>query len=137
MLTENDIVDILVKHLTKNNYNIIQSLDTNSKGVDIIADEAGSNDRLYIEVKGETSSRLHSRRFGKAFDGKQIRTHISSAVFAAMKIISSKPSGNKTNAAIAFPASEGHRQEFEKIRIAVKQLGIKVFWVDPKTVSED
>ena len=137
MLNENEIVELLTKHLIANNYKIIQSLDTNSKGIDIIADNIKNNDRLFIEAKGETSSKEHTNRFGQAFDSKQIRNHISRAVFAAMKIITLKPAGSKTKAAIALPATEGHKKEFENIRGAVEKLNIKIFWVDTENVIED
>ena len=137
MLNENDVVELLIKHLISNNYKIIQSLNTNSKGIDIIADNIKTNARLFIEVKGETSSKEHTNRFGKAFDSKQIRNHISRAVFAAMKVISLKPAGAKTKAAIALPATDGHKKEFNNIRLAVKQLNIKVFWVDTEKVVEE
>lgn len=112
-------------------------LNTNSKGIDIIAYNNKNNNRLFIEVKGETSSKGHTNRFGKAFDGKQIRNHISRAVFAAMKVISQKLAGNKTKAAIALPATDGHKKEFDNIRLAVKQLNLKVFWVDTEKVVEE
>ena len=137
MLNENDVVELLIKHLINNNYKIIQSLNTNSKGIDIVADNIKTNDRLFIEVKGETSSKEHTNRFGKAFDSKQIRNHISRAVFAAMKVISLKPAGAKTKAAIALPATDGHKKEFDNIRLAVKQLNVKVFWVDTEKVVEE
>lgn len=137
MLNENDIVRILTEHLKANGYDIVQSLDTNSKGVDIIADNIKTKQRLFVEAKGETSSKEHTNRFGKPFEGKQIRNHIARAVLAAMKIISAKPAGNKTRAAIAFPSTDGHRKELETVKVAVKRLDIKIFWVDEKKVTEE
>jgi Holliday junction resolvase-like predicted endonuclease len=137
MLNENDVVELVTKYLLDNGYTIVQSLDTNSKGIDIIADHLKTNDRLFVEAKGETSSKEHTNRFGKAFDSKQVRNHISRAVFSAMKVVSLKPAGKKTKAAIALPSTDGHKKEFENIKAAVRQLNIKVFWVDTEKVIED
>ncbi|HXU27666.1 MAG TPA: hypothetical protein VN698_10570 [Bacteroidia bacterium] len=137
MLNENDIVKILINYLESKNHKILQSRDTNSKGIDIIALNSKTKNELHIEVKGETSSKQHTARYGKPFDSKQIRTHISRAVFSAMKVISLKPVGSKTIAAIALPKTKGHVSAFENIKKAVKKLDIKIFWVDEKTVSEE
>ncbi len=137
MLNENHIVDLLTAYLKKNDYEIVQSLDTKSKGVDIIADNKITKHRLFVEVKGETSSKEHTNRFGKPFDGKQIRNHIARAILASMKIISAKPAGNKTRVAIAFPLNDSHQKEMETVKVAVKQLEIKIFWVNEKKVIEE
>ena len=137
MLNENDIVQILTEYLKKNSYKIIQSLTTDEKGVDIIADNLLNNQRLYVEVKGETSSKSYTNRFGKSFSGGQIRNHISRAVFASMVILSSKPAGDKTKVAIALPVTDGHKKEIETIAKALKTLHIKVFWVNEDGVTED
>lgn len=135
MLNENDIVEKLTEHLKNNGFEIIQSLDTKSKGVDIIADNGKY--RYFIEAKGATSSKEHTARYGKAFDSKQIFNHIAKAIFASMKIISSKPAGSKTKAAIALPVTTGHKQELETVRFSIKQLGLKVFWVEQDKVTEE
>lgn len=135
MLNENDIVQKLTNHLKSNGFEIIQSLDTKSKGVDIIADNGKY--RYFIEAKGETSSKESSNRFGKAFDSKQIYNHLAKAIFASMKVLSSKPAGSKTRAGIALPLTIGHKREFETVKPSVKQLGLKVFWVESNKVTEE
>lgn len=65
MLTENNIVDILSTYLEKVGYDILQKLWTGQKGVDIIARREGQ--KLFIEAKGETSSKSYTNRFGKLF----------------------------------------------------------------------
>ncbi|HXD93067.1 MAG TPA: hypothetical protein VNX01_07620 [Bacteroidia bacterium] len=137
MLNENNVRDILINYLEGKKHKIISSCDTNSKGIDIIALDLKTKNELHIEVKGETSSKKHTARYGKPFDSKQIRTHISRAVFSAMKVISLKPVGSKTVAAIALPKTKGHVSEFDNVKKAVKKLNIKIFWVDEKTVSEE
>lgn len=137
MLNENNIVKLLAEYLKSNGYEIVQALDTVSRGPDIIADNIKTKHRLFVEVKGETSSKEHTNRYGKPFDGKQIRNHIARAVFTAMQVLTSKPAGDKTKAAIALPLTAGHQKELETVRNAIKRLDIKVFFVDSNGVKEE
>jgi hypothetical protein len=134
MLTENDIVTLLTDYLKKKGYEIHQSLGTTQKGVDIIAQN--KNHTLYIEAKGETSSMEHTNRFGNAFDGNQIKSHVSRAVLASMAILQNKPAGQKTKVGIALPDTGGHRELIDRILNPLKTLGIKVFWVTRESISE-
>lgn len=70
MLTENDIVENLSKFLKLKGYTISQQLTTNQTGIDIIAEN--ESEKLYIEAKGETSSKETSNRFGKPFNRKLV-----------------------------------------------------------------
>ncbi|MCF6407514.1 hypothetical protein L3C95_31775 [Chitinophaga filiformis] len=134
MLTENDIVRLLSAHLKKSGYIITQSLLTTQQGIDIIAED--TKHILYIEAKGETSSKEHSKRYGNAFDGNQIKSHVSRAILASMKILHDKPAGPKTKVGIALPDTAGHRELVAKINIPLKTLGIKIFFVTENGVHE-
>lgn len=129
MIDENDVVQILADYLKKNSYKIHQQLATDKAGVDIIAENIITKHWLYIEAKGETSSKSHTNRYGKAFTNGQILNHIAKAVFASMVILSSKPAGDKTKAAIALPATDGHKKQLATIAKSLKALNIKIFWV--------
>lgn len=91
---------------------------------------------LYVEAKGETSSKLGTRRFGKVFNGAQIKSHVSRAILAAFEIISTNPSGLKTQAAIALPDNEGHRKVINKILPALNHSNIRVYFVASDSVTE-
>ena len=134
MLTENDIVSILIEHLSRNGYEINQALQTHQHGIDIIAENA--KHILYIEAKGETSSKEHTNRYGNAFDKNQIKSHVSRAILASMKILHEKPAGTKTKVGIALPDTTDHRDLVEKILNPIKTLGIKVFFVSDDKVKE-
>jgi Holliday junction resolvase len=54
VLTENHIIAFLTKYLKTKGFEIIQSLGTYEKGIDIIAKK--DDEFLYIEAKGEMSS---------------------------------------------------------------------------------
>ena len=132
MLTENDIVNILSDHLEAEGYMIVQSLNTIEKGIDIIAKRNGRT--LYIEAKGETSSKSHTNRFGKPFSKNQIKSHVSKAILTSMKILTSKSDGQNIEVAIALPETEMHQDLIDDIHLALKKLGIIVFWVNQDTV---
>lgn len=134
MLTENDIISLLTTYLENSGYKISQSLSTTQKGIDVIAEN--NNHILYIEAKGETSSREKSNRYGNAFNLDQIKSHVSRAILAAMKVLNDKPAGPKTKAAIALPDTAGHRKLLKKISNPLKTLGIKCFFVSEGGVTE-
>lgn len=135
MLTENDIVEKVTDFLKANGYRIIQSLNTNQQGVDIIAET--EFEKLYIEAKGETSALKTSKRFGLPFNRNQVKAHISVALLATMKIISSLPAGNKTKVGIALPDIESHRQVIKKITPALKKLNIKIYRVSKTKIQTE
>lgn len=132
MLTENDIIEILTNFLKEKKYNILQSLNTNQHGVDVIVEN--ENETLYIEAKGETSSKETSNRYGKPFNANQVKSHISVALLATMKVISNMPSGSKTKVGIALPDNEDQRKVICKILPALKKLDIRIYWVSKRQV---
>jgi len=83
MLNENRITELLVIYLQQNNYSKIESLKSTQKGIDIKATDSKGK-KLFVEVKGETSARESSKRFGQYFSGKQIWNHVAVAVLKTM-----------------------------------------------------
>ncbi|WP_426668064.1 hypothetical protein ACPPVU_18440 [Mucilaginibacter sp. McL0603] len=100
MLTENKIVDNLSNYLAKNGYIIRNSCTTTQRGIDLIAEN--KNEILYIEAKGETSSKEGSNRFGLTFNQNQVKTHVSRAILASMIVLQDKPDGPKTKVALPY-----------------------------------
>ncbi|WP_203296525.1 hypothetical protein [Luteirhabdus pelagi] len=133
MLTENDIVEKLADYLKTNGYVIEQKLTTNQTGIDLIAEN--NSEKLYIEAKGETSSLKTSNRYGKPFNRNQVKSHIGVALLATMRVITSKPAGNRTKVGIALPDNEEQRRVISQIIDALKQLEIKIYWVTNDTIT--
>ena len=127
MLTENDILAALVKFLTVKGYTEIEVLTTVQKGIDLKA-KAPDGMQLLVEAKGETSSKEHSNRFGKPFDGKQIWTHVSVAIVKTLTTMNEY--GDQYTYGMAFP--ENHRKMLQDLKLPLDKLGITVF-----IVSED
>lgn len=137
MLNENQIIEILIKYLENKGFKIAQKRNTSENGIDIIATNLSKNEVIYIEAKGETSSKNNSSRFGLPFDEKQIRNHVSVAIYCALKVLSSKPSGKKTRVGIALPSNRGHEIEIKKVSKVLKSLGVRIYWVGSDTVAEE
>ncbi|GAB5473770.1 MAG: hypothetical protein Mars2KO_18690 [Maribacter sp.] len=133
MLTENEIVVKVADFLKSKGYKIKQKLTTNQQGIDIIAET--ELEKIYIEAKGETSASKTSNRYGLPFNRNQVKSHISVALLATMKVISSSPAGNKTKVGIALPDTKEQRLVINKIIPALKKLKIQIFWITNKTVT--
>jgi hypothetical protein len=133
MLTENDIISLLADYLRSKEYEITQSLQTTRQGIDLIAEH--KTHTLYVEAKGATSSKEHSKRYGNSFNSSQIKSHVSRAVLTCMEVLDCKPSGLKTKVGIALPNTPGHRDLIRRVSKSLKTLGIKLFWVSAKSVD--
>lgn len=127
MLTENDVIKAVCKYLESQDYSGILCKNTNQQGIDI---EAISPDgsKLYIEAKGETSSKPYSNRFGKPFDSGQALDHIAKATYTALKMNESKELNAKVG--MALPLETNHKKLINSIKHTLKNLGIIVFWID-------
>ncbi|NQY53898.1 MAG: hypothetical protein HRT42_10055 [Campylobacteraceae bacterium] len=103
---------------------ILQQLDENQKGDDIVAIN-DKEQKFYIEAKGETSSKESSNRFGKEFNSSQKQVHVSQALYRAIKM----KEENSSLSGIAFPETKGHLSLIEPIKQTLQEIGIEVFWV--------
>lgn len=126
MLTENDISEAVANHLVTLGWTIRQRLATTEAGVDIIADRPDVVGRLLIEAKGETSSKGHTRRFGKPFTANQAGKHVAVAIYWALKSRSQYP---QDAIGLAFPEDKNHVRYIEPVIATLLVLGIRVFLV--------
>jgi len=130
MLYESDVIDAVCSKLEAHGYRILQRLTTTQHGDDILAvKQTPVPCKLYIEAKGETSSRQDSQRYGQPFDSAQIRVHVAEAFYKAAEVLSRDYGNVEIQAGIALPDNEGHRAVAKSIEPIVKQLGIAIFWV--------
>lgn len=125
MLNENDVIEYVVKHLIENNYKIVDKKDTKQHGYDIIVKKNGKY--LFIEAKGQTSSKDYTKRYQKEFTHAQKRVHVASAIYKSLRTANEKPDGE---IGIAFPDTITHRNLVNPVLPSLKQLGIKLFWVN-------
>lgn len=129
MLTENEVVEKVVEYLKQQGYVIEQNLGTTEKGIDIIASKDGKT--LCIEAKGGTSAQVNSKRFGLGFNKNQVKSHVSVAILASMKVLAD---GSNREVGIALPDDKLHRELIKLIHPSLKKLGIKIFWASKDQV---
>ncbi|ARJ07561.1 hypothetical protein B5808_19375 (plasmid) [Cnuibacter physcomitrellae] len=123
LLSEDDVVRSVMAHLKAGGWTIESFALSHQHGDDIVA--VRGMEKLLVEAKGEGSSRVGSRRHGLAFNRNQVRTHVSVAVVRAMQVVSSAHAA----AAIALPSNVLHRSEVTRIAVALRMIGVQVFWV--------
>jgi len=127
MLYESQVSSAIVKFLKTEGYQIIQQLKSTQQGIDIIADNG--DERLCIEVKGETSELKTSERYGKPFDANQVVSHVSRAIYASLKDNDRQLYGSKTKVAMAFPDTDEFLKRVRAVSGSLRKLDIKVFIV--------
>ena len=123
MLFESDVISSVCNFLKKYDFEIIQQLNENQQGDDIIA--KNKSQKMYIEAKGETSSKKGSNRFGQEFNSSQKKVHVSQALYRAIKM----KEENNSLSGIAFPETTGHIALIEPIKKTLQEIEIEVFWV--------
>jgi hypothetical protein len=128
MLTENDVIDAVCKFLTARGFQIVQRRSTQETGDDLVAERTKPEQlRISIEVKGETSARETSARFGSGFNSAQINVHVAEAVYRALAVLSRNQG---EHAGIALPASAHHKRRIDLVRPLLRKLDVAVFWVN-------
>jgi hypothetical protein len=133
MLYEKQVVNAVCRFLKKNGFRITQRLATTERGEDIQALAPDGKQRITIEAKGATSSRVESNRYGRPFNSGQVRDHVAKAVYCAARFVSTD-----TLTGVAFPQNDAHIKCVDRIRPALKRLRIEVFWVRAdKTVETE
>lgn len=123
MLAEDEVIDAVRDFLVARSWRIVSRATAMQRGDDLVAERDGT--RLVIEAKGAGSSKEGTARFGKTFSKGQVFDHVGKAVLKAMRVVSA----GSDRAGIALPGDAAHRAEVAKIRAALDQLGVAVFWV--------
>lgn len=126
MLTESNVIAAVCRLLETHGFEITQRLVETQQGDDIIAIDRDSKIELVIEAKGETSSKLHTARYGQPFSSAQVSDHVAKALFRAAQAV-----GTNRVPAVALPMNLLHVAAIEKVSNAMRQLNIEVFWVLP------
>ncbi|MDE0055469.1 MAG: hypothetical protein OXT64_14640 [Gammaproteobacteria bacterium] len=110
MLTENDVVSAVVKHLQKNGWHIERTSSTSERGHDILATKGETT--LAVEAKkGGKSSKPGTSRYGKSFDSGQKRAHVAVALYKAATVFGT----GQYRPGIALPSDDRHRTLIDAI----------------------
>lgn len=133
LLKEYDVVKAVAVELENKGYHIDEMRKTTQKGDDIEASKMTGKKavKLYVEAKGETSSRTGSKRYGEIFDSAQSKIHVAEAFYRAVEVISRSPKkAERIISGIALPDNDLHKRYAKEIEPIIKKLGIVLFWVD-------
>lgn len=135
MLYESDVIDAVARYLQKRGWAILRKALPTESGVDVIAEKG--RQQIWIEAKGETSSRVGSRRYGQPFNRSQVWDHVAKAFYVAAAHSEKEISGRIIQGALALPDTTLNHNFVDAIAKARKQLGIPVYWVKgPRSVRE-
>jgi hypothetical protein len=130
MLTENDITTYLVSYLESVGYTQVVGLTTLQRGIDVTALNTDGK-KVCIEVKGETSSKVGTKRFGLPFTGNQIASHVSVALLKTLVTMNEEDYVD-CEFGIAFPLN--HEKLIRRIHPSLKALGISVYLVSSQNI---
>lgn len=123
-LTEDDVVNFLVKHLKQTGWNIDSYCLGQKHGCDIIASK--SEVKLIVEAKGAKAGDNSPTKKREYFDSGQIKTHFGKAI---VKILEEKHQNPKFKFAIAHPEDSLIRTTIGHLIPYLKTLGIIHYWV--------
>jgi hypothetical protein len=124
LLYEDEVVTAVVTYLRSKGWAVERTALATEHGDDIVASKGDR--RLVVEAKGAGSSKPGTSRYGRAFTGNQVKTHVSVAIFRALTVTSV----GTALAAVAFPDNPHHRQTAGRVTSALARAEIGVFWVD-------
>lgn len=131
MLDENDVIEAVCIYLKNQEFTILSKCTTNQTGDDIVANHISSEYHLYIEAKGETSSKQKTNKYGQSFNSGQMLDHVAKAFYRAAKMLQHNDRDLPRRVGIALPDNQYHRQHVHAIEQSLNKLDITVFWVNP------
>lgn len=131
LLDENRVVKIVAEALRNQGWCVDQELKTTEKGIDIVAHKRSRIAR--IEVKGETSSKPDSKRYGKCFTRSQVKHHVGIALVAAM---TTKQDCMRQESIIALPYRHEHIRLVSAMIDPISCAGVRIWFVDTHCIVE-
>ena len=123
-LTEDETVELLIKHLEMDGYKIISYCTGHKRGTDIVAEK--NNRMLLVEVKGARANHNSKIKKRPYFDSGQIKDHFGKAIVKALEL---KSDNEDCDVAIAHPDDELIKKHLDKSIKHLKKLDIIHFWI--------
>ena len=123
-LTEDETVELLIKHLERDGYNIISFCTGHKRGTDIVGEK--DNRKLLVEVKGARANHNSKIKKRPYFDSGQIKDHFGKAI---VKVLELKSDNENCDVAIAHPDDEAIKKHLNKSIKHLNKLDIIHFWV--------
>ena len=85
MLFGDSVIDGVIRYLKDKGYRILSRSNVAQHGYDLVAKRDGK--KLFIEAKGQTSSKPGTKRYGKEFHSGQKFDHVAKAVLKAIQTL--------------------------------------------------
>ena len=123
-LTEDETVELLIKHLENDGYNVISYCTGQKRGTDIVGEK--NNRKILVEVKGARANHNSKIKKRTYFNSSQIKTHFGKAI---VKVLELKSDNKNCDVAIAHPDDELIKKHLDKSIKHLKKLDIIHFWV--------
>jgi len=125
-MDENEVVAGICAHLMSLGLVVEQRLHTTERGIDIIARDSETGQRILIEAKGGTSSRSGSERFGHPYTQTQVFDRASKGIYTTLKMRADH-SKEELRCILAAPDSRWFRGYLEPIAALVRPLDIEIW----------
>jgi hypothetical protein len=125
-LTENAVISRVKVHLQKLGFTDIQTKNTRQRGIDLQATASDGRTKLYVEAKGEKSSKPDTSRYEVGFNTSQKKDHLGKQLLWACRVLAKK-SDHPVRIGIALPADKKNSELIEEIEPILKRLGIVAF----------
>ena len=125
-LTEDKTIEILMKYLESENWEIVSSCLGQKRGYDIVAQN--QNEKLIIEAKGAKANDNSPTKKRKYFDSGQIKDHFGKAIVKSLETQNDFPNAK---VGIAHPDDEDIRKAIGGIIKNINELGIIHYWINP------
>lgn len=128
-MNENDVVKATCKYLKDQGYTILTTCTTNQRGIDITAKNPTTGIEVFVEAKGNTSSKEGSARYGKPYTNSQVFSHTSKGVFACLRLRVQYFDREKQRVILAVPDSQLYRKYLEPVILDnLKTAGVEVLF---------
>ncbi len=128
MITENDVIKWVTVYLTRGNWKILGTSTTPQHGPDIVA-KSDTGREIWIEAKGQTSSKEGTRRYGKEFNRSQKEDHLGRALLKCCQYLSER---TDLIVAPALPSDLLNSELVRRIQPALQRLKIISFLVNER-----
>ena len=130
MIYEDFVIGSVARHLAERNYETLEQANVNKSGIDLIMKQRVTKERIFVEAKGQGSSKPKSNRYGQEFTESQVFDCVAKAVFKAMETQNREDFTESDISCVAFPLTEKFRRWQSKIRPKLAMMHIVTFWVE-------
>jgi len=125
-LTENAVISRVKVHLRRLGFTNIRIKNTHQRGIDIMATAPDDITELFVEAKGEISSKPGTSRYKKGFSTSQKKDHLGKQLLWACQMLTRK-FDHPVRIGLALPNDKKNSELIQEIEPILKSLNVTVF----------